>query len=144
MARIKESVEIRYPIDKVFAYTIDAKSWPKWQPFPEAEQTSPGPIGIGTITKGTIRMMGVTMKWTAEVMEYKLNSKFGKKISSGAIAIEQHNIYNPVEEGTTLTIMYDIKVGGLIKLFSPILIILIHKGLLKALSNLKGILERET
>lgn len=143
MARIEESVEIRCPIAKVFAYTTDVKSWPKWQPFPEAEQTSPGPMDIGTTTKGTIRMMGLTMKWTAEVMEYELNSKFGKNISSGAIAIEQHNTYNPVDEGTTLTIMYDIKVGGLMKLFSPILIILIHKGLVKALSNLKGILERE-
>jgi len=144
MARIEENVEIRCPIDKVFAYTTDAKSWPKWQPFPESEQTSPGPVGIGTTTKGTIRMMGLTMKWTAEVMEYKLNSKFGKDISSGAIAIKQYNIYDSAEEGTKLTIVYDIKVGGLMKPLSPILITLIDKGLVKALCNLKGILERES
>lgn len=41
MTRIEESVEIKLPVDKVFAYTTDAKSWPKWQSIiPEAEQTS--------------------------------------------------------------------------------------------------------
>ena len=144
MAKIEESVEIRCPIDNVFTYSTDAKTWPKWQPFPEAEQTSPGPMGIGTTTRGTIRMMGLTMKWTAKVMEYELNRKFGKNVSSGPIAIEQHNTYDPVEEGTKFTIVYDVKVGGLMKLFSPILIILIHRGLKKALTNLKGILEKET
>jgi len=29
MARIEESVEIKCPVDKVFAYTTDAESWPK-------------------------------------------------------------------------------------------------------------------
>ena len=39
MARIEESIEIKHPVDKVFAYTTDAKNWPKWQSFiPEAEQ----------------------------------------------------------------------------------------------------------
>jgi len=64
MAIIEESVEIKCPVDKVFSYTTDAKSWPKWQPFPEAEQTSQGSIGVGSTTKGTIHMMGLNMKWT--------------------------------------------------------------------------------
>ena len=45
MARIEESVEIKRPPDKVFAYTTDARTWTKWQStFPEAEQTSQGPV----------------------------------------------------------------------------------------------------
>ena len=144
MARIEESIEIKRPIDKVFAYTTDVKSWPKWQPFPEAGQTSQGPMGIGTKTQGTIRMMYLTMKWTAKVMEYELNRKFGKNVSSGPITIEQHNTYDPIEGGTKFTIVYNIKVGSLMKLFSPIVVILIRKGLKKALSNLKNILETQT
>jgi uncharacterized protein YndB with AHSA1/START domain len=49
MARIEESVDIKRPVDKVFAYQTEAKNWPKWWSFiPEAEQTSQGPIGVGT------------------------------------------------------------------------------------------------
>jgi uncharacterized membrane protein len=143
MARIEESVEIKSPVDKVFAYTTDAKSWPKWQPFPESEQTSQRPMGVGSTTKGTIRMMGLTMKWTAKVMEYELNRKFGKNIICGSITNKQHNTYDPIEGGTKFNIVYDMKVGGTMKLFSPIMVSSMRKALKKALSNLKGILETQ-
>ena len=144
MAIIEETVEIKSPVDKVFAYTTDAKSWPQWQPFPEAVQTSPGPMGVGSTTKGTIRMMGLTMKWTAKVTEYELNRKFGKNINSGSITTEQHNTYDPLERGSKLTIVYNMNVGGLMKPFSPLVISSMRKALKKALGNLKGILEAQT
>ena len=144
MAIIEESVEIKCPVDKVFTYTTDAKNWPKWQPFPEAEQTSLGPMGVGSTTKGIIHMMGLNMKWTAKVTEYELNRKFGKNINSGPITNEQHNTYDSIEGGTKFTIMYNMKVGGLMKPFSPIVVSTIQKALKKALCNLKGILEVQT
>jgi len=145
MARIQESVEIKRPADKVFAYTTDAKSWPKWQStFPEAEQTSQGPVGVGTTFKGMIRMMGLTMKWTSKATEYEPNKKFGKNITCGSITNEQHNTYDPIEGGTKFTIVYDMKVGGLMKLFSPMIVSSTRKALKKALSNLKSVLEAQT
>jgi hypothetical protein len=141
MAIIEESVEIKCPVDKVFIYTIDPKNYSKWQPFPEAEQTSPGSIGVGTTTKGKIHLMGLTMKWTAKVKEYEVNKKFFKNVNSGSINIEQHNTYEPVKEGAKFTIMYDMKVGGLMKPFSSVVVSSMRKALHKALNNLKGILE---
>ena len=145
MARIEESVEIKRPAEKVFAYTTDAKTWTKWQStFPEAEQTSQGPVGVGTTFKGTIRMMGLTMKWTARATEYQANRKFGKIISCGSITNQQHNTYDPAGGGTKFTIVYDMKVGGFMKLFSPMIVWSTRKALKKALGNLKGILEAQT
>jgi len=143
MAIIEESIEIKRPVDKVFAYTTDAKNWPKWQPFPEAEQTSKGPMGVGATTKGIIHMMGLSMKWTAKVTEYEPNRKFGKNIISGPITNEQHNTYDPIEGGTKFTIVYDMKVGGLMKPFSSAVVSSMRKALKNALSNLKGILETQ-
>jgi len=145
MARIEESVEIKRPADKVFAYTTDAKSWVKWQStFPEAEQTSQEPVGVGTTFKGTIHMMGLSMKWTAKATEYEPNRKFGKNITCGSITNEQHNTYEPIGGGTKFTIVYNMKVGGLMKLFSPMIVSSTHKALKKALGNLKSILEAQT
>ncbi len=144
MARIEESVEIKQPADKVFAFTTEAKSWPKWQStFPYAEQTSQGPVGVGTTFSGAIRMMGLALKWTSTAIEYEPNKKFGKNISSGPVTIEQHNTYAPIEGGTRFTIVYDMKVGGLMKLFSPMIISSTRKALKQALSNLKGVLEAQ-
>ena len=145
MARIEESVEIKRPADKVFAYTTDAKTWMKWQStFREAGQTSQGPVGVGTTFKGALHQMGLTMKWTAKATEYEANKKFGKTISCGSITNQQHNTYDPAEGSTKFTIVYDMKVGGFMKLFSPMIVSSTRKALKKALGDLKGILEAQT
>jgi uncharacterized protein YndB with AHSA1/START domain len=142
MARIEESIEIKRPADKVFAYTTDAKNWPKWQSFiPEAEQTSQGPMNIGTTFKGVSRMMGRSMRWTGITTEYESNKKWGKNITCGSLAIEEHVTYNSVEGGTTFTILYDMKVGGFLKLLSPVMAGSMCKETKKSLGNLKSILE---
>jgi uncharacterized protein YndB with AHSA1/START domain len=142
MARIEESIEIKCPVDKVFAYTTDAKNWPKWQSsIPESEQTSQGPMDIGTTFKGVSRMMGRSMRWTAIATEYESNKKWGKNITSGSLAIEERVTYNPVEGGTTFTILYDMKVGGFLKLLSPVMAGSMRKETKKSLGNLKSILE---
>ena len=144
MASIVESIEIRRPVDKVFAYTTDAKNWVKWQPFPRAEQTSPGPVRVGTTFEGIIHMMGLNMKWTSKATEYELNRKFGKNINSGPIRNEQHNTYDPTTGGTKFTISYDLRVGWPMKPFSPIVASSVRKGLRRALGNLKTNLEAQT
>jgi uncharacterized membrane protein len=142
MARIEESIQIMCPVDKVFAYTTDAKNWPKWQSFiAEAEQTSQGPTNIGTTFKGVSRMMGRSMGWTAIATEYESNKKLGKKISSGSVSFEEHETFNRVEGGTTFTILYDMKVGGFLKLLSPLMVSSMRKETKKSLGNLKSILE---
>jgi len=145
MPKIQGSVEIKRPADKVFAYTTDAKSWTKWQStFPEVGQTSQGSVGVGTTFEGKIRMMGRTMKWTARATEYEPNRKFGKNIKCGSVTNEQHNTYEPVEGGTKLTIVYNMKVGGLMKLLSPMIVNSTGEALRNALNNLKSILEAQT
>jgi len=144
MARIEESMEIKRPADKVFAYTTEAKSWPKWQSFiMEAEQTSQGEIGVGTTFKGTNRMMGLSMKWAAKVTEYEPNRKWAKSITCGSMIIEEHVTYAPIEGGIEFTIVYDMKVGGFLKLFSPMVVSSMRKETKKSLSNLKSILEAQ-
>ena len=144
MARIDESVQIQCPVDTVFAYTTEAKSWPEWQSIIiEAEQTSQGPMGVGTTFKGTTRMMGLSMKWTAKVTENEPNRKWVKSITSGSIIIEEHMIYDPLEGGINFTIVYEMKAGGFLKLFSPMVVSSMRKETKKSLSNLKGILEAQ-
>jgi hypothetical protein len=142
MSRIEESVEIHCPVEKAFAFTTDAASWNKWQTtIPEAELTSKGPVGVGTTFKGTNHLMGRTMKWTAQVIEYEKNRKFGKNITSGSVFIEQHNTYEPTNGGLKFTLVYDVKVNGFLKILSPMIVSSIHKELKKSLGNLKQILE---
>jgi len=142
MSRIEEGVEINCPVGKAFAFTTDAANWNKWQSIlPEAEQTSQGPVGIGTTFKGTSRLMGRSMKWTARATEYEPDRKFGKNIESGSVFIEQHNTYHPTPKGLKFTISYDVNVNGFLKVLSPMIVGSMREELKKSLGNLKQILE---
>jgi len=144
MAIIKESIDIKCPVDKVFAYTTDVKSWPKWQStITEAEQTSQGQMGIGTTFRWTIHGM-VTTKWTAKVTEYKPNKMWSKNEVTGSSVIESRLSFSPIEGGTKFTLRYDMKIGGFFKLFSPMLVSSTRKSMKVALNNIKSILEAQT
>jgi hypothetical protein len=143
MARIEESVEINCPVEKVFVYTTDAGKWNQWQStIMEAEQTSPGPVGVGTTFRGTSRLMGRTMKWTARATEFESPERYAKNITSGSVVIEQHNTYSPTPQGSKFTLVYDMKVGGLLMVLSPLLVHSMRTELTKSLGNLKHILEK--
>jgi uncharacterized protein YndB with AHSA1/START domain len=145
MARIEESMEIRRPAEKVFAYTTDAGSWPKWQSvLPEAEQTSQGKVGVGTTFKGKIHIIGLTMRWTAKGTEYEPNKYWGKPITSGSIADKERLICDAIGTGTEFTIVYDMNVGGFVKLFSPMTVCAMRKETKKSLGNLKRLLKAQT
>jgi uncharacterized membrane protein len=144
MTRIEESVEIKSPADRVFNYTTNAEDWPKWQSIlPTAEQTSRGPVGIGTTFKGTARLMGLSMKWTAQATEYEPTVKFGKNITSAGMIIKQRNTYRSVKGGIIFAIAYDMTVRGLFKVFSPMLVNTMRKELKKSLGSLKNVLEMQ-
>jgi uncharacterized protein YndB with AHSA1/START domain len=142
MAKIAESVEINCPIDKVFIYTTDAKSWPKWHgAIPEAEQTSQGPMGVGTTFEGKSHMMGMTSKWTAKTTEYETNKKWGKIIDSGSIIIDDKLLFDTTDKGTKFMMVYDVKVSGFLKLLSSIIMSSMHKQLKLDVITLKRLLE---
>jgi hypothetical protein len=142
MSRIEEGIEINCPVEKAFAFTTDAGSWNTWQSMIlEAEQDSPGPVGVGATFRGTNRMMGRTMQWTASATEYEPAKKFGKNITSGSVVIEQHNTYTPTERGLKFTIAWDVKVNGFLKLMSPVIVSTMRKELRKSMVSLKQILE---
>jgi uncharacterized protein YndB with AHSA1/START domain len=144
MARIEESVEIKRPVDKVFAYVTDAKIWPQWDSaMLEAEQTSPGQMGIGATFRGANRLMGLRGVWTAKVTEYEPNKKWGGTISSRSMQIKEYVTFDPVEGSTKVTFVYEIKVGGFFKLLSPMGVRAMRKQTKENLNNLKSILETQ-
>lgn len=145
MARIEESVVIKCPVEKAFAYTTRAESWPKWHgTVPEAAQTSQGQVGVGTTFRGKQRVMGQTSEWTAKMTKYEPYKGWSKVIDSGSVIIDNGLIFDPTQEGTRFTMVQDVKVSGLLKLLSPVIINSMRKQLRTDLVSLKTILEAQT
>jgi hypothetical protein len=57
--------------------------------------------------------------------------------------IEEHVTFDPVEGGTKVTFVYEMKVGGFLKLLSPIGVSTMRKQTKENLSNLESILEAQ-
>ena len=143
MARIEESIAIRCPVNEVFALTTDASRWCTWHTaIPEAEKTSDGPVGVGTSFRGTTRLMGRPVPWTATATEYEADRKFGKTIDSGSVVIEQHNTYTLTPEGTMFSMVYDMKFSGGIRLLSPLIVRSMRTEMKNSLMKMKQILEK--
>ena len=142
MAKIQESMEIKYPVEKVFAYAADEKAWPAWHPdMLEAERTSSGQTGVGTTFRGANRIMGRRTEWTSQVTEYDLDKVWAaENITSGSMQFDERLLFDPVEEGTRLTVVSEMKAGGLMKLFSPMVAGTMRKQIRLSLGSLKSIL----
>jgi hypothetical protein len=84
------------------------------------------------------------MKWTAKVTEYEPNRSWSKKITFESMVMDEHVTYESIVGGTKLTIVYDITVGGALRLFSPMVVSSTRKENKKSLGNLKNILEAKT
>ena len=144
MARMEASVVINRPVDEVFAYMADVRNWPQWNSgMLEGEQTSAGPVGVGTTFRGVNQFLGRRMEWTSEVTEYEPNRKMGQKITSGPMLIEQSLTFEPVEGGTRFTLVGEGETGGFFKLAEPIVNRTMQRQMEGNLANLKDILEAQ-
>jgi uncharacterized membrane protein len=144
MAKIEGSVEIKRPVDQVFAYVTDMKNLPKWVPsMLEVEETSPGQMGVGTTLKGVYKVMGSRMAWTSRVTKYEMNKKWGENISSGSMLSEEILTFDPIAGGTKFTMLYDMKVGGFLKLLAPLMTSSMRKQTKANLAKLKENLEAQ-
>ncbi len=142
MPILEENIFINCPVDKVFAFTADVNNWTKWQRTATAcKQTSLGQIGIGTTYSWVNKTMGLKVKTVAKVTEYELNKKWSKNIISGGTVVEDCMFFDPIEKGTKFTLRYDMKVGGFLKLLSPMIISSTRKSMKEAVNNLKNSLE---
>jgi uncharacterized protein YndB with AHSA1/START domain len=142
MARMEASVVINRPVHEVFTYMADVGNWPQWNTgMLEAEQTSEGPMGVGATCRGVNQLLGRRMEWVSEVTEYEPNRKWGQKITSGPMSFEQSCTLEPVEGGTTLTLVGEGEMGGFFKLAEAMVNRSMQRQMEGNLANLKDILE---
>jgi hypothetical protein len=144
MAIFEESVNIKCPVDKAFAYTTDIKSWPIWfSSLTEATQTSQGQFGIGTTFTVTSKAMGLKTRMTGKITGLDPNKTWDKEFGTRSLAVKVRYSHDFIDGNTKVTQHFDIKLTGFLKLFSSMFAKSVQKQAKVALNNLKGILEAQ-
>ena len=145
MARIKQSVEIKAPVEKVFDFVVS--EWEKEMNFFEGiydwQSGSEGRMGNGFQISYKAKILGVETKIEMEVNDYVKNKGWVATSTTGPKTIGEWR-FAPVNEGTRFTYVLDYQmpmpiIGGIIDT-------LLVKGtwvrfIDRSLQNLKNALE---
>jgi len=139
---MERSITINRPVEEVFAFVTDVANFAKWnEQAGRSEQSSEGPVGLGTRYRGSSDFMGRTMQWISEITEYEPNQKAVQKITMGPTVMTMGWFLQPVEGGTRFTIRSEGPTGGLAKLAGPLMDRTMEKQMEDNLARLKALVE---
>jgi len=141
MIKFETSIVIAQPVEKVFAFTANFNNNPKWQTdVLVAQQTSQGPIGLGSTYCCANKFLGKRIETVGFVSEYEPDRRCSYKITSGTVTGESSFIFEPVGGATKLTATGIVN-RGFLWMASSLIVRKIQQQLQKDLNKLKHILE---
>lgn len=144
MAKLEHSVVINRPVEEVFEFMNNIENEKLYRTdLLESEQTSEGSIGVGTTTREVSQFLGRKIETTSEVTEYIKNKVVASRSTSGQIPFQFRTRFEPVEEGTKVTMEFEGEVGGFFKMAESLVLKMGMKQIEKDFNTLKEILEAD-
>jgi uncharacterized membrane protein len=144
MITVENSIEIRRPVEAVFAFVADPRHLPQWQAAVQEVQVTPdGPPAVGTRVRQLVSFLGVKLEPTAEITALELNRSFSFKGTSGPLAVEGTSRFEATGEGTRLSSIFQIEPGGMFKVAGPIFASQLKKQSAADVQRLKALLEAQ-
>ena len=142
MLEIKGSLEILSPAEDVFAYATDPKKSVEWESaVVEMEQTSEGPLGVGSKGRRVEKTIG-TDEYTWEVTEYEAGKTFTVNYDSQNFAGGGGFDLEAIEGGTRLAYRFRGNAKRtLFRLLAPLMMPIFRRQTKKDFNKLKEILE---
>ena len=125
MARIAGELVINRPVDEVFDFVADEQNEPRYNPrIRRAEKLSPGPIGHGTRFRAEAVTLGRTVGMTIDYTAYERPRRLGSSIHMAAAADILGTLgFDPVPSGTRMSWSWEMRLRGLYRLMTPIIVV---------------------
>lgn len=143
MAEFSNALTVNCPPEKAFVYLSDIAKHPEWAAHPlEIERTSEGPIAVGSTFSSVGKQMG-THSGTVTIVELVPNEKIVYESDDDVARVRHSVLLAPVDGGTMITKSSNIleKRGLALKLASPMLGMIVPRGLGRDLESIKAQLE---
>ena len=123
MARIAGELVINRPVDEVFDFVADEQNEPRYNSrIRRAEKLSPGPIGRGTRFRAEAVTLGRTVGMTIEYTAYERPRRLASSIHMAAADILGTLRFDPVPSGTRMSWSWEMRLRGLYRLLTPIIV----------------------
>jgi uncharacterized protein YndB with AHSA1/START domain len=142
MAKVKKTITIKAPAEKVFGFVSEPTHLPEvWPSLVEVRDVKRLPNG-GTSNRWVYKMAGIRLEGTSQDAEYVANKRLVSKTKGGAESTQTW-LFEPTAGGTKVTfeVEYTVPIPVLGKLAEAVIVkINQHEGDL-VLANLKAIME---
>jgi uncharacterized protein YndB with AHSA1/START domain len=139
----EHTVVIDRPIEEVFAFATDPENASLWQSTSlGTEQTSEGPLGVGTTFRDTSKFLGRRIESTYEVTENDPPHRQCMRITSRPIPGSGCYALEPTDDGSTrFTQTFEAEAGGFFRLAEPLVGRAIRRQIEADMATLKHLLE---
>ncbi len=142
MITFETSIEIRRPVEAVFAFVSDPRNEPQWEEtVKEVRVTPDGPPAVGTQVTKVGSFLGVKLEATNELTALVPNRSLSFKGTSGPASMKATMRFEAVGEGTRLSGTFQVEPGGLFKMAGPLFASQAKKQMEADLQRLKELLE---
>ena len=141
MLKMEFSVEIKRPVEEVFAYLTDPAKETEWNSAVlECRGDPPGPIQVGSKIHIVGSILGHRTESTYEVTALVPNKKFAHKTNT-PFPIEATYLAEPTAGGTRVTLEGVAEPGGFFKMAEPLLGRIATRQIQASLDTMKELLE---
>ena len=145
MVRVQVSEIINRPPPEVFRFvaTDHFENHPKWDPsIVEMEQTSTGPIGVGSTARLVRVDRGKRVEGTVDITAYEPDRRFAAVVSFGPFVLHQRAAIEPVGKGSSrLTLTIDSRASGPMRVLLPLLRRTFRRTMTESLRRIKDMVE---
>ena len=144
MTRLQETIEVPRPIDDVFHYTGNFANIEQWDPgVSESSKLTPGPVGVGSMFRVTVRFGPSTTPMEYTVTAYEPPYRIVLEGTGGAIKSVDDIRFTPTETGTRIDYMADIALSGIAGRIEPIMGPVLERVGKKTVAGLRSALCQE-
>jgi uncharacterized protein YndB with AHSA1/START domain len=121
MARFDGEIVINRPLEEVFDIVADERNEPRSNPrLLRAEQTSAGPIGVGTRFRAEVAARGRPIPMTIEYTAYERPRRLASSTNMASMDIRGTLTFDPVPTGTRMRWSWELRPRGLYKVLTPL------------------------
>jgi len=107
LAKIEKSIEIKAPIEKVWAFLTDFGNYPSFMKgVKKINYLTDKRSGVGVQTHWVMESSGQEIEWDGECTEWVENKKMSWH-STSEMKFSGHQLIEPTETGTKLTLIMD-------------------------------------
>ncbi len=143
--RLEKSIDVRQPVERVFAYVTSTEHFPEWaSAIVEVRQTSPGPAGQDATYAIVAKFLGRRIETATRVTAYEPPRRVVYATTFGPLPAEATWTLEPRPDGTRLTYSVEADEAAarrLFKLAQPLLVAAARRQWTSDLETLKDLLE---